>query len=121
MEKYLHSAKATFKRIRNQILKGADPERAARRDYENACYYFELMNEDSYSTECLSKSVAHILQRELYTMGNTGLLRRDDSSSTTSRGLETPRTEELAFLAYSSFQVSTREGWRGLPPLKRHP
>ena len=54
MEKYLHSAKATFKRVRNQILKGADPERAARRDYENACYYFELMNEDSYSTESLS-------------------------------------------------------------------
>ena len=26
---------------------------------------------------CLSKSLAHILQRELYTMGNTGLLRRE--------------------------------------------
>ena len=25
---------------------------------------------------CLSKSIAHILQMELYTMGNTGLLRR---------------------------------------------
>ena len=39
MEKCLHSAKATFKRVRNQILKGADPERAARRGYENACDY----------------------------------------------------------------------------------
>ena len=44
MEKCLHSAKATFKRVRNQILKGADPERAATRGYENACDYFELMN-----------------------------------------------------------------------------
>ena len=26
---------------------------------------------------CLSKSVAHILKRELYTMGNTGLVRRE--------------------------------------------
>ena len=44
MEKCLHSAKATFKRVRNQILKGADPERAARRCYKNTCDYFELMN-----------------------------------------------------------------------------
>ena len=26
---------------------------------------------------CLSKSLAHILQRELYSMANTGLLRRE--------------------------------------------
>ena len=44
MEKCLHSAKATFKRVKNQIQKGADPERAARRGYENACDYFEIMN-----------------------------------------------------------------------------
>ena len=29
------------------------------------------------SLACLSKSVAHILQRELYTIGNTGLLRQE--------------------------------------------
>ena len=79
-EKCLHSAKTTFKRVRNQILKGADPERAARR-YENACNYFELINKRIHIQQralaCLSKSVAHILQRELYTMGNTGLLRRE--------------------------------------------
>ena len=46
---------------------------------------------------CLSKSVAHILQRELYTMGITGLLRREAEMtlfSTTSTGLETSGTEE---------------------------
>ena len=48
MEKCLHSAKATFKRVRNQILKGADPERAARHGYENACDYFDLMNRRNY-------------------------------------------------------------------------
>ena len=31
--------KCPFKRVRNQILKGADPERAARHGYENACDY----------------------------------------------------------------------------------
>ena len=79
MEKYLHSAKATFKRVKNQIQKGPDPERAARRGYENACDYFEIMNKGMLIQQrplaCLSKSVAHILQKELYTMGNTGLLR----------------------------------------------
>ena len=80
MEKCLHSAKATFKRVSNQILKGTDPERAARRGYENTCDYFELMNKRIFiqqrASACLSKSVAHILQRELYTMGNT-VLRRE--------------------------------------------
>ena len=69
MEKCLHSAKATFKRVKNQIQKGADPERAARRGYENACDYFDLMNKriliQQTALASLSKSVAHILQREL--------------------------------------------------------
>ena len=117
MEECLHSAKATFKRVRNQILKGADPERAARHGYENACDYFELMNKriliQQRALTCLSKSVAH-----------TGLLRREAEMTLLQPHLGDSRrqgTEELAFLAYSSFQVSTSEGWRGLSPLKRHP
>ena len=43
--------------------------------------YFEIMNKriviQQRALACLSKSVAHILQRELYTLGNTGLLRRE--------------------------------------------
>ena len=78
LEKGLHSAKATFKRAKNQILKGSDPERAIRRGYESACDYFELMEKriliQQRALACLSKSVAHTFQRELYTMGNTGLL-----------------------------------------------
>ena len=81
MEKCQHSIKATFKRVKSQIQKGADPERAVRRGYDNACDYFEIMNKriliQHRALACLSKSVAHILQRELYTMGNTGLLRRE--------------------------------------------
>ena len=79
MEKCQHSIKATFKRVKSQIQKGADPERAVRRGYDNACDYFEIMNKriliQQRALACLSKSVAHILQRELYTMDNTGLLR----------------------------------------------
>ena len=79
MEKYQPSIKATFKRVKSQIQKGADPERAIRRGYENACDYFEIMNKriliQQRAIACLRKSVAHILQRELYTMGKTGLLR----------------------------------------------
>ena len=44
MEKCQHSIKATFKRVKSQIQKGADPERAARRGYEHACEYLEIMN-----------------------------------------------------------------------------
>ena len=80
MEKCQHSINATFKRVKSQIKKGANPERAVRRGYENTCDYFEIMNKriliQQRALACLSKSVAHVLQRELYTMGNTGLLRR---------------------------------------------
>ena len=99
MEKCLHSAKATFKRVRNQILKGAGPERAARRGYENACDYFELMNKrifiEQRALACLSKSIAHILQRELYTMGNTGLLRRETEMTLLQPHLGILRRQEL--------------------------
>ena len=44
MEKCQHSIKATFKMIKSQIQKGADPERAVRCGYDNTCYYFEIMN-----------------------------------------------------------------------------
>ena len=87
LEKGLDSAKATFKRAKNQILKGSDPERAIRRGYESACDYFELA--------CLSKSVAHILQRELYTMGNTGLLRREAEMTLLQPHLGDSRRQEL--------------------------
>ena len=80
MEKCQHSLKTTFKRVKVQIQKGGNPEKAARLGYENACGNFEIMNKriliQQRALTFLSKSVAHILQRELYTMGNTGLLRR---------------------------------------------
>ena len=78
MEKCQHSLKATFKRVKSQIQKGANPEKAARCGYEHACEYFEILNKriliQQRALACLSKSVAHIVQRELYTMGNTGLI-----------------------------------------------
>ena len=110
MEKCLHSAKATFKRVRNQILKGADPERAARCGYENACDYFVLMNKRIFIQQralaCLSKSVSHILQRELYTMGNTGLLRREAEMTLLQPHLGDSRPQELRNSPFGLFLFS---------------
>ena len=39
LEKCQHSLKATFKKVKSQIRKGADPEKAAKRGYEEACEY----------------------------------------------------------------------------------
>ena len=44
MEKCQHGLKATFKRVKSQIQKGANHEKAARRWYEHLCEYFEIMN-----------------------------------------------------------------------------
>ena len=99
MEKCQHSIKATFKRVKSQIQKGVDPERAGRRGYEHACDYFEIMNKiiliQQRALACLSKSVPHILQRELYTMGNTGLLRCEAEITLLQPHLGDSRHQEL--------------------------
>ena len=66
-KKCQHSLKSTFKKVKTQIQKGANPEKAARRGYDNACDYFEILNKtiliQQRALACLSKSLAHILQR----------------------------------------------------------
>ena len=44
MEKCPDSLKSTFKKVKSQIQFGANPEKAARCGYENACNYFEVLN-----------------------------------------------------------------------------
>ena len=81
LEKGLHSARSSLRKTKNQILDGADPRKLFKRDYQTACDNFDIMEKriliQQRALACLSKSVAHILQRELNTMGNTGLLRRE--------------------------------------------
>ena len=114
LEKCQHSLKSTFKRVKSQIQKGENPEKAAKPGYEQACEYLDLWNKTVLiqhgALTCISQSLANILQRELYTMGNTGLLRREAEM----------RRQELSFLALLLVQVSTCEGGRRLPPQKRH-
>ena len=47
LEKCQHSLKSTFKRVKSQIQKGANPEKAVRRGYEQACEYLDC----SFSTQ----------------------------------------------------------------------
>ena len=99
LEKGLHSAKATIKKAKGQILKRSNPERAIRQGYESTCDYFELMEKriliQQRALACLSKSVAHILQRELHTMGNTDLLRREAEMSLLHPHFGDSRRQEL--------------------------
>ena len=79
LEKCQYSLKLTFKKVKSQIRRGAYPEKAAKRGHKEACEYFNIWNKtvliQHRALTCLIKSLAHILQRELYSMGNTGLLR----------------------------------------------
>ena len=132
MEKCQDSLKSTFKRVKSQIQKAVNPEKAAmkkRRGYENACDYFEMLNKriliQQRALACLSKFLAHILQN---TMGNTGLLRREAEMTLLQSHLGdaivsycSARTQEFAVLAYSFVQVTISQGWKRLPPLKKHP
>ena len=99
LEKSQHSLKSTFKKVKSQIKKGADPEKAVKCGYEEAFEYLDLWNKtiliQHRALTCLSKSLAHILQRELYSMGNTGLLRREAEMTLLQPHLGETRRQEL--------------------------
>ena len=60
-------------RIKSQIQKDANPEKASRHGYETTYDYLDVLNKriliQQKTIASLSKALAHILQRELYTMG----------------------------------------------------
>ena len=99
LEKCQHSIKSTFKKVKTQIQKGANPEKAAKRGYEQACEYLDFWNKtvliQRRALTCLSKSLAHILQRELYSMGNTGLLWHEAEMTLLQPHLGETRRQEL--------------------------
>ena len=59
---------------------------------------------------CLSKSLAHILQRELYSMGNTGLLRREAEMTLLQPQLGETRRQELRNSSFSFQSQLVKEG-----------
>ena len=99
LEKCQYSLKSTFKKVKSQIQKGGNPEKASKHGYEQACEYLDIWNNtvliQHRALTCLSKSLAHILQRELYTMGNTGLLRREAKMTFLQPQLGETRRQEL--------------------------
>ena len=99
LEKCQHSIKSTVKKIKSQIQKGANPEKAAKRGYEDVAEYMDFWNKtvliQHRALTCLSKSLAHILQRELYSMANTGLLRREAEMTLLQPHLGETRRQEL--------------------------
>ena len=98
LEKCQHSIKSTVKKIKTQIQKGANPDKA-KRGYEQVCEYMDFWNKtvliQHRALTCLSKSLAHILHRELYSMGNTGLLRREAEMTLLQPQLGETRRQEL--------------------------
>ena len=64
-----------------------------------SCAYFEILNKriliQQRALAWLSKSLAHVLQRNLYTMGNTGLLRREAEMTLLDPHLGNSRHQEL--------------------------
>ena len=87
------------RKTRNQILDRADPRKLIKRGYDNACEYFDIMEKriliQQRSLAALSKSLSHILQRVLYTMGNTGLLRREAEMTLLHPHMGESRRQEL--------------------------
>ena len=81
MENCRDSIKATAKRGKILIKKGADPERTMRNAYDKICDYMEILDRMIHiqprALASQSKSLLHMIQRDLYIMVNAGLIRRD--------------------------------------------
>ena len=99
LEKCQYSLKSTLNKVKSQIQKGTNPEKAAKCRYEQGCEYLDVWNKTVFiqhrALTCLSKSLTHILQRELYSMGNTGLLRREAEVKLLQLQLGETRRQEL--------------------------
>ena len=71
--------KATVKRIKSQILKVANPEKAATNGYEKTCDYLDVLNKriliQQRALAWQSTALAHILLREMYTLANSDFIR----------------------------------------------
>ena len=67
LDKCQHSLKSTFKKVKSQIQKGANPERAAKCGYEQACEYLDTWNKtvliQHRALTCLSKYLTPIYSR----------------------------------------------------------
>ena len=89
---------STQSEVKSQIQKGANPEKAAKRGYEEACEYLEIWNKtiliQQRALACLSKSLAKA------TIGNSGLLRCEAEMT----------LQEFAILASLIVQLSVKEG-----------
>ena len=87
------------KDLKTQIQKGANREKTARHGYEKTCDYLEILEKriimQQRAFACQSKVFAHLLQRELYTMGNSILLRREAEMTHLQPHLEQTRRQEL--------------------------
>ena len=78
--------------------------KAAKCGYEQACEYLDIWNKiiliQHRALICFSKSLAHILQRELHSMGNTGLLGREARMTLLHPPLGDTRRQELRNLPF---------------------
>ena len=79
MEKCPGQYQVYCQKCQSLLQKGANPEKSARRGYETIWDYLDFLNKriliQQRALACISKALAHIFQRELYSMGNTNLLR----------------------------------------------
>ena len=109
MESYRDSIKATSKWFKTQIQKGASPEKAARNGYDETCDYLDILDNRIHIQQralaCQSKALSHILQREMYTMGNSVLIRWEVEMTHPQSNLGDTRYQQLRSSPFSPFHL----------------
>ena len=93
------SIKATSKWVKTQIQKGASPVRAARNGYDKTCDYLDILDKRIHIQQralaCQGKALSHILQREIYTLDDSVLIRWEAEITPLQSNLGDTRCQQL--------------------------
>ena len=99
IDAYRSSLKTLFKKAVHQISKGADPHRVMESTYDRFKYYHKLLDSRLFiqhrALVCQSRALGHMLHRNLYVIGISGLMRRDVEMSNLHPDLTDDRRRNL--------------------------
>ena len=96
---------SVVKHGKTHIQKGAYPDMVIRNAYNKTCDYLDILDKRIHIQQRAlayqSKVLAHMLQRDLYVMGNAGLIRQEAEMTHLQRNLGETACQELRNLPFS--------------------
>ena len=115
MENYRDRIKTTPKQGKNKSKKGLTQKGSAEMPMKK-CKYLEILDKRIHIQQralaCQSKALSHVLQRDLYTMGNAGLIRKDAEMNLFNLTWGNPGIRNSPFCPSPLFHLELAKEWK---------